>query len=75
MAEEFVTVLFEDGTPGQAPASEVVRTTGRDENDNEIVDWVEYRFPRSPDHVAHRSVHLTLKKWPDGLGGVAAQLG
>jgi hypothetical protein len=35
------------------------KRTGRDENDNEIVNWTEYWLSGE---LVHRSVHLHLKK-------------
>lgn len=44
------------------------------DNENETTTTVEYRFPGS-DVIVHRSSHVTLKKWPEGLGAVAQPLG
>lgn len=44
----------------------LVKTEGVMENDNERATWVEYRLPGS-DLIVHRSVHVTLKRWPEGL--------
>jgi len=60
--------------PDVVDDSALVKTTGTDENDNEIVEWVEYRFP-GDDTIVHRSAHLTLKKWPEGMTGIAQPLG
>jgi hypothetical protein len=51
----------------------LVKTEGVDENDNEIATSVEYRFPHS-DVIVHRSVHVQLKRWPEGMGAVASSL-
>jgi hypothetical protein len=42
------------------------------EDDNETTAWVEYW---DGDELVHRSAHVTLKKWPEGLGAIAAQFG
>lgn len=61
---------------------------GRGENDNDVGEIIEYCLaecadpihngPRDvfhpcPKHV-QRSVHVTLKKWPEGMGAVAQPL-
>ena len=40
---------------------DLVRSAGREENDNEIVQWIEYRLD---DELVHRSVHVELKELP-----------
>lgn len=52
----------------------LVKSEGVIENDDERTTWVEYRFIGS-DAVAHRSVHVTLKKWPEGMGAAAGIFG
>lgn len=51
--------------------AELLKTEGVDrDDDNERTTFVEYRFPWS-EEVVHRSVHVTLKKWPEGMEAVA----
>lgn len=52
----------------------LVKTEGVLDNEHERTTWVEYRFPGS-DVIVHRSAHVTLKKWPDGVGAVAGTIG
>ena len=42
------------------------------EDDNERTTWVEYWLGGE---LVHRSAHVTLKKWPEGLGAIAAEFG
>ena len=58
----------------QVDERELVKTDGVVDNDHERTTWVEYRFPDS-DVIVHRSVHVTLKEWPAGLGGVVGEVG
>jgi hypothetical protein len=60
--------------PDEVDDALLVKTTGIDENDNERVEWVVYRFP-GDDTIVHRSAHLTLKKWPEGMTGIAQPFG
>jgi len=56
-----------DGKIEQRDESELVKSTGGHENDNEVATWVEYRFPGSDD-IVHRSAHVTLKQvFADGM--------
>ena len=48
-------------TKGPMDEKDLIRSDGRDENDNEIVNWVEYRLS---DELVHRSVHVELKELP-----------
>lgn len=61
-------------TPGAAfelvDETALVKTAGVVDDENEYTTWVEYRFPGA-DRIVHRSAHVTLKKWPEGLGGIA----
>ena len=41
------------------------------DDDNEHTTWTEYYMG---DELVHRSVHVTLKKLPDGMGAVLAAL-
>jgi hypothetical protein len=66
--------IIRDGREDDVDEALLVKTEGLDENANERAQWVEYRFPGS-DVIVHRSVHVTLKRWPEGLGGVVNSLG
>lgn len=57
---------------GDMDARELVKREGVIDDDNELTTWVEYW---KGDELVHRSAHVTLKKWPDGLGAIAAQFG
>ncbi len=52
----------------------LVKTEGTIDNDHECTTWVEYRFP-GEDRIVHRSVHVSLKEWPEGLGAVIGDIG
>lgn len=52
---------------GDMDESDLVKTEGSLENENEITSWVEYRKPGS-DEIVHRSVHMILKKLPVNTG-------
>ena len=54
---------------GDMDESELVKTTGGFEDDNECTTWVEYRKPGS-DEIVHRSAHINLKKPMVALGQV-----
>jgi protoporphyrinogen oxidase len=53
-------------TKGPMPEEALAKSEGTDENDNEIVNWVEYRLG---DELVHRSVHVHLKRgmFADGV--------
>jgi hypothetical protein len=68
-----IHILREDGIEADVDESLLIKTDGVLDNDNERTTWVEYRFPGS-DVIVHRSVHVTLKKWPDGAAGIAEPL-
>lgn len=57
----------------QVDESELVKTEGVVDNDNEHTVWVEYRFPGS-DVIVHRSAHVAMKRWPLGLGALIGDL-
>jgi len=59
--------------PDQVEDTLLVKTEGETENENERVTFVEYRFPNS-DVIVHRSCHLTLKKMPIDMSGIAQPL-
>jgi hypothetical protein len=61
-------------TEDDVDASQLVKTEGVIDNEDEHTTWVEYRFPGS-DVIVHRSCHVTLKKWPDGITAIAHPLG
>lgn len=50
-------------TRGDMDESELVKTEGQIDNDDEFTTWVEYRAI-GEDEVIHRSAHVTLKKLP-----------
>ena len=54
--------------------SRLIRRTGEDENDNEIVAWVEYHLPVD-DRLVHRSAHVHLKKPQVSAEVLAAMFG
>lgn len=62
-----------DGVESDVDEALLVKTEGVIDNDDEHTTWVEYRFPGS-DVIVHRSCHVTLKKWPDGMGAFAQPL-
>jgi hypothetical protein len=66
-----VNVLVK-GVPGQMDESELEKREGFIDNEDEYTTWVEYW---KDGELVHRSAHVTLKKWPEGLGAVAAQFG
>jgi hypothetical protein len=39
---------------------DLIRTDGKDETNDAVVRWVEYRIPDS-DEVIHRSAHIEVK--------------
>lgn len=59
-------------TRGLMDECDLEKREGVVDNDNETTTWVEYWIG---DELVHRSAHVTLKKWPEGLGAVAAQFG
>ena len=59
-------------THGPMDESALVKRDGVIDDDNELTTWVEYWLN---DELVHRSAHVTLKKWPEGLSGLAAQFG
>lgn len=69
-----VHILRSNGQEDDVDESLLVKTEGLIDNDHERTTWVEYRFPGS-DQIVHRSVHVTIKQWPDGLGAIAGAIG
>lgn len=59
---------------GDVEETLLVKTPGEIDNAHEHTTFVEYRFPGS-DVIVHRSVHVTLKEWPEGLSGLAGKFG
>lgn len=57
---------------GEMDESQLEKTEGEIDNDNEHTTWVEYRIPGNPE-IVHRSVWMHLKK-PIVAFGEAAQL-
>jgi hypothetical protein len=61
-----------DGPITQLDESELVKTTGKLDNDNETTTWIEYRLKSDPqaERAIHRSVDMYLKKpavWGCGI--------
>ena len=52
----------------------LVRRTGEEENENEIVAWVQYHLPAN-DQMVHRSAHVHLKKARVFAEATAAAIG
>lgn len=44
---------------GRMDKNELVKSTGTQEDENQVLNWVEYRLN---DEIVHRSVHLHLKR-------------
>lgn len=59
-------------THGDLDETTLRKVEGLVENDNERTTWVEYYLD---DELVHRSAHVTLKRWPDGMTGAVADLG
>lgn len=57
---------------GEMEESDLEKTTGELDNENEHTTWVEYRLPGNPE-IVHRSVNMRLKKAVFAFGE-AAQL-
>ena len=66
-----ITTCYQ-GVYGEMDESVLVKREPVTENDNEIVRATEYYFKGE---LVHRSAHVTLKKWPEGMGAEAAKLG
>lgn len=69
-----IHILREEGVEDDVDESLLVKTEGVVDNDNERTTWVEYRFPGS-ETIVHRSVHVTIKQWPEGLGAAIGGFG
>lgn len=57
---------------GEMDEAALVKREGTIDNENELTTWVEYYLG---EELVHRSAHVTLKKWPEGMSGVAAVFG
>jgi hypothetical protein len=57
---------------GEMDESLLRRVDGVLDNDHEHTTWVEYW---RGEELVHRSVHVTLKEWPDGMTGIAETFG
>ena len=59
-----------DGPITQTDESELIRTTGGIDNENETTTWIEYRLKSDPSVIraVHRSVNMFLKKSVFGAG-------
>ena len=57
---------------GEMDETTLEKREGVIDDDNERTTWVEYW---RGEELVHRSAHVTLKKWPEGLGAVAAEFG
>lgn len=66
--------ILDHGVERDVDAASLVRTDGVLDNAHERTTWTEYRFPHS-DTIVHRSAHVALKQWPDGLTGVVQSFG
>lgn len=58
-------------THGEMDDALLRKVEGVVDTDDEHTTWVEYY---QGDELVHRSVHVTKKKWPDGLGAIIADL-
>jgi hypothetical protein len=55
-------------THGELEESTLRKVEGVVDNDHECTRWIEYYLG---DELVHRSVHVTLKEWPEGFGALA----
>ena len=69
-----IHIVRADGTEDDVEDTLLIKTEGVLDNDHEYTTWVEYRFP-GDDRIVHRSAHVTLKEWPEGLGAMSALFG
>lgn len=58
-------------THGDLEDTTLRKVEGVIDNDHEHTVWVEYYLG---EELVHRSVHVTLKEWPDGLGALLSDL-
>jgi hypothetical protein len=61
-----------DTTRGPMDEADLVKREGVIDDDNEYTVWVEYWLG---EELVHRSAHVTIKKWPDGMDAAAAIFG
>lgn len=55
--------LKEDGPITEMDVDDLIKSTGRIDNDVERTSWVEYRLKSDPNgRIVHRSVDMVLKK-------------
>jgi len=59
-------------TLGELDDAELERKDGVIDTDHEHTTWVEYYCDGA---LVHRSVHVTLKQWPAGLGALVGAMG
>lgn len=59
-------------THGDMDADLLRKQEGSVDTDDEYTTWVEYYLL---EELVHRSVHVTLKKWPEGLQSLLGQPG
>lgn len=59
-------------THGDMDPDTLRKTSGADETDAQLTEWVEYHLG---DELVHRSVHVTLKQWPEGMSAIAGMIG
>jgi len=52
---------------GEMDETALEKLEGVLDNDHECTTWVEYRMNGE---LVHRSVHVTLKEWPEGFGAL-----
>lgn len=55
-------------THGDLEESTLHKVEGEVDNEHEHTTWVEYYLG---EELVHRSVHVTLKEFPEGLGALA----
>ena len=55
---------------GDMDESLLKKRTGGHDDEDETAEWVEY-YHRETGELVHRSAHVTLKKWPEGMAQVA----
>jgi hypothetical protein len=74
MSQQITTIFATPENPqGLRDASEFIKAQGFVENANEYTTWVEYRHPETKE-IVHRSAHVTLKKWPEGMNVLAGNI-
>jgi len=54
-------------TRGLVEESRLEKRDGVIDTDDERTEWVEYWYEGA---LVHRSAHVTLKRWPEGLGAL-----